>query len=77
VNPCCQQRETRSRWSAGRASKAFCSARNARETPTIASDFKHARLFATSHRLTQQADFASLGDLTARLLTKLEARRRG
>jgi hypothetical protein len=36
-----------------------------------------ARTLATSHRLTQQADFASLGDLTARLLTKLEARRRG
>jgi hypothetical protein len=61
---------------AGWASKAFCSATERTEVNHNRLRFR-ARTLVSAHRLTQQADFVSLGDVAARLLAKLEARRRG
>jgi hypothetical protein len=60
---------------ADRASKAFCLATERAEDTHNSLRF-HARTLVRqcAHRLTEQADFVSLGDIAARLLSKLEAR---
>jgi hypothetical protein len=61
---------------AGRASKAFCSATERAEDKHNSLRFQARTLvLQRAHRLTEQADFVSLGDVAACLLTKLEARR--
>jgi hypothetical protein len=63
---------------AGRASKAFCSATEHTEDNHNSLRFQARTLLRQrAHRLTEQADFVSLGDVAARLLAKLEARHRG
>jgi hypothetical protein len=62
---------------ADRASKAFCSATERAEDKYNSLRFQARTLVRQrAHRLTQQADFVSLGDVAARLFAKLEARRR-
>jgi hypothetical protein len=61
----------------GRASKAFCLAAERSEDNHNSLRFQARTLVRQrAHSLTEQADFVSLGDVAARLLTKLEARRR-
>jgi hypothetical protein len=62
---------------AERASKAFRLAAERSEDTHNTLRF-HARTLVLqhAHRLNEQADFVSLGDVAVRLLTKLEARRR-
>lgn len=63
---------------ADRASKAFCSATERPEDNRNSLRFQARTLVRQrAHRLTEQADFVTLGDVAARLLAKLEARRRG
>jgi hypothetical protein len=63
---------------ADQASKAFCLAAERSEDTHDSLRFQARTLVRQrAHGLTPQADFASLSDLTARLLTKLEARPRG
>jgi hypothetical protein len=63
---------------ADRASKAFCLAAERSEDNHNSLRFQARTLVRQrAHRLTEQADFVSLGDVAARLLAKLEARHRG
>ena len=63
---------------ADRASKAFSSATERAGDNHNSLRFQ-ARMLVRQrpHRLIEQADFVSLGGVAARLLAKLEARRRG
>jgi hypothetical protein len=63
---------------AARDSKAFCSATERAEDNHNSLRFQARTLVRQRpHRLTEQADFVSLGEIAQRLLANLEARRRG